>query len=595
MLVFAGMFFRKAILCALLWLAAGSLYAGKKLHALFLGNSYTYYNNMPQMTASIAAGMGDTLIVDMYAPGGYTIDNHGADTNSRNKIKQGGWDYLILQEQSQLPALPGYFSNELYGICSLFAKYNPCGRVMFYMTWGRKNGDALNCPTFPPVCTYIGMDTLLRQTYEQMATSYYGELSPVGAVWRYVRNHFPGINLYDTDDSHPLLAGSYLAACTFYSAMFKKNPLAISYNPGLSATDASNIRLAAKTVVFDSLAYWNYTVQTPTADFSFLIGTGLNEVDCWNKSSFADSYLWDFGDGNTSALQHPTHNYANDGTYTIKLTAYNCDLNTTYQSSYQKTVSFCPFTPTITTNIPILCPGSTDTLWTQPYSSYQWFYEDDNIVTGATNQSLVNSIPSGYYVRATLNGCTEQSRVLKIGMASNLIKWSIDPVGNMVGIDSACIGDTIKLVLTFDKPVNDSLINWSFNGNAINGYHNDTLLITQSGTYEATARHEMCASLSKTQQLSFSFISCPTHVASIYFSCTIAPNPVENLLFISSPYFANSTCRIVIRNSTGQIMWNKETQPGQFQAINMSGYRSGLYIIDIQKDGLITHYKVLKL
>src|SRR4051812_10943292 len=71
---------------------------------LFIGNSYTYVNNLPQIVADVASSMGDSLIFDSYTIGGYTLEQHFADTNCTNKIKAGGWDYVILQEQSQLPA-----------------------------------------------------------------------------------------------------------------------------------------------------------------------------------------------------------------------------------------------------------------------------------------------------------------------------------------------------------------------------------------------------------------------------------------------------------------------------------------------------------
>src|SRR4051812_45886499 len=73
-------------------------------HVLFIGNSYTYVNNLPQIVADVASSMGDSLIYDSYAIGGYTLEQHFADSNCTNKIKAGGWDYVILQEQSQLPA-----------------------------------------------------------------------------------------------------------------------------------------------------------------------------------------------------------------------------------------------------------------------------------------------------------------------------------------------------------------------------------------------------------------------------------------------------------------------------------------------------------
>ena len=131
------------------------------------------------------------------------------------------------------------------------------------MTWGRKNGDASNCANFPPICTYNGMDSLLRLRYMTMADDNEAQVSPVGAVWRHIRTNFSTIELYQSDLSHPSLAGSYAAACTFYTVFFQKNPELISFNGGLSDTDAANIRSSVKTVVFDDLATWNITNINP--------------------------------------------------------------------------------------------------------------------------------------------------------------------------------------------------------------------------------------------------------------------------------------------------------------------------------------------
>ena len=75
-------------------------------HVLFLGNSYTYVNNLPQMLADMALSTGDTLIFDSNLPGGYTLNGHSTNPTSQPKILQGGFDYVVLQEKSQLPAFP---------------------------------------------------------------------------------------------------------------------------------------------------------------------------------------------------------------------------------------------------------------------------------------------------------------------------------------------------------------------------------------------------------------------------------------------------------------------------------------------------------
>ena len=241
--------------------------------ALFLGNSYTYVNNLPQIISDIALNMNDSLLFDSNCPGGYTLQGHSSNITSLNKIMIGNWDYVVLQEQSQLPSfdLPQVqtdvfpYAHKLDSIANF---YNPCIETMFYMTWGRKNGDASNCAAWPPVCSYSGMDSLLNLRYHMMADSNQAVVSPVGAVWKHIRANYPLIELYQPDESHPTAAGSYAAACCFYTAMFRKNPLLISYNYVLSATDAANIRTAVKTVVYDSLMNYNIGKHDPIANFN---------------------------------------------------------------------------------------------------------------------------------------------------------------------------------------------------------------------------------------------------------------------------------------------------------------------------------------
>lgn len=145
------------------------------------------------------------------------------------------------------------------------------------MTWGRKNGDASNCASWPPVCTYSGMDSLLNLRYRMMADSNNAIVSPVGAVWKYIRQNFPLIDLYQSDESHPSVAGTYAAACSFYTALFRKDPTAITFNSTLSTTDAANIRTAAKLIVYDSLMNWHIGAYDPLANFTYSISNG-NQV-----------------------------------------------------------------------------------------------------------------------------------------------------------------------------------------------------------------------------------------------------------------------------------------------------------------------------
>jgi hypothetical protein len=242
---------------------------------------------------------------------------------------QGTWDKVVLQEQSQMLSFPiGQVETDCFPFAkrldSLIHAYNSCARTLFYMTWGRKNGDASNCPVWPPVCTYNGMDSLLNLRYRMIADSTHASVSPVGAVWHYLRQNYPTINLYQADESHPSLEGSYAAACCFYTSIYLKDPTAITYTAGLNPTDAASIRSAVKLLVYDSLSKWHLNTFLPNAQFSTALSAGTT-VQFQNSSINAGNYQWYFGDGDSSSQFQPSHTYTQNGTYSVTLIASDCN------------------------------------------------------------------------------------------------------------------------------------------------------------------------------------------------------------------------------------------------------------------------------
>jgi PKD repeat protein len=384
---------------------------------LFLGNSYTYVNDLPQIVSDLATNTGDVLIYDSNLIGGYTLQNHFASTISKDKILSNDWDYIVLQEQSQRPSfvVPSAFMNGFSDLNNYITQNKPCAQITSFMTWGYANGDNQNCAANPAVCTYDGMQNLLTNRYMQMSDLYESEVTPVGSVWKHLRENYPTINLYQSDGSHPSLAGSYVAACSFYTSIFRKDPTFISNNYGLDASTASIIRNAVKSIVFDQMLAWYIGRYVPSSDFNYTIGNGLNEVIINNNTqTYRDSLLWDFGDGTTSTLLQPTHSYAADGNYIIKLTSYKCFLGQNLTSIFERTVNFCSHSNTIEPNYLILCPDVPGLIWTQAADSYQWCDFHGDPIPGATNQSLEVFTGLSYSVNTTVNSCTERSASILI-------------------------------------------------------------------------------------------------------------------------------------------------------------------------------------
>lgn len=304
-------------------LVLGAQASFKKVRTLFIGNSYTYVNNLPLLVQNLALAKGDTLVHDSYAPGGYTFFNHFSDATTKAKIMQGGWDYVVLQGQSQEPSFsPGQVSAQTlpYAIKldSLVKKYNSCAHTVFYETWGRKNGDASNCAAYPPICTYTGMQNRLRDSYKLFADTVHDLFAPVGEAWRLVRAANPSIELYQTDESHPVLEGSYLAAAVFYEMLFKKTVLTSTYNPGIGSATLSVLNQAAHQLVSDSAVLTNIPKYAPKVSFSSTL-TGPLKFQFLSATP-AFLHHWSFGDGSVSSLANPSHLYVGGGTYTVSLT-----------------------------------------------------------------------------------------------------------------------------------------------------------------------------------------------------------------------------------------------------------------------------------
>ena len=308
---------------------------------LFVGNSYTYGNNLPDLVKQIALSFGDTLIYDSSTPGGATFNLHTTNTQTINKINQQAWDYVVLQAQSQEPSFsPSQVANDTYPyaqqLVNLIAANDSCTEPIFFMTWGRKYGDQQNCQFYPPICTYNGMQQRLRESYLEMTFNNNATCAPVGMAWKKSIELDSTLNLFASDNSHPSIYGSYLSACTFYSTIFKKSCIASTFWPnGIDSITALSLQTIATNTVLDSLVTWNiFNTEFSSQQFP----------DFQNLSSNYESVLWDFGDGTFSTDENPNHMYTSDGTYTVTLTAFtnnNCmqDTATAEFTIYPTTVN----------------------------------------------------------------------------------------------------------------------------------------------------------------------------------------------------------------------------------------------------------------
>lgn len=315
---------QKPLVILLLFVSSLGL-AQQQLNVLFIGNSYTYANDLPGTLVQLAAAMGDQVNVDSKTNGGYTFQMHTQDLVTYQKINAQAWDYVVIQGQSQEPSFPYQqvntqslpYATQLAD--SVYANHS-CAQVNYFMTWGRENGD----PQWDSINTFYKMNARLRDANLRIADSSNAGVSPVGSAWRYIRETQPSIQLYVGDGSHPSVAGTYLAASVFYVSLFHKaiSPN-LAYTAGLDAITAQHLIDAANLVVLDSMGTWMLThpdsltqVEVVAEMNGILPGSYMFDATC----SACDSIVWDFGDNATAFGGSVIHVFT-EGTYWVTCTA----------------------------------------------------------------------------------------------------------------------------------------------------------------------------------------------------------------------------------------------------------------------------------
>lgn len=327
---------RKSPLLIFLLLLCFNFISAQEKKILFIGNSYTFIEDIPNIFYEAANSTGDNLLVETQTAGSATFEFHATSEVVANKINSDNWDFVVLQGSSVEVGLTGdYFDDNVapyaQDLCETVKNNSSCSQPVFYNTWGREWGMSSTGPTcanYPWMCTYNGMDDEVTKNYRVLADINDAVISPVGPVWRYLRETFAPVDLYIDDESHQTLEGAYASACTFYATLLRKDPTLITYNPGISLASAAAIRNAVKIVVYDQLSFWKIEEFDPMADFTYTADS--SEVTFVNSSVNADTYSWDFGDSNTSTEENPIHTYSEIGDYEVELEVIKCGITHTY-------------------------------------------------------------------------------------------------------------------------------------------------------------------------------------------------------------------------------------------------------------------------
>lgn len=225
----------------------------KQYSILFIGNSMTYYHDMPTaIFEKMAASAGFDVTVRAVTAGGRFLWEHLSLDDEPARAakaalaadKAGVYDFVVLQEG--MPDLYTRTENFYEAVRILTGKIRDLGaKPALYARMGNKRG---NPELDDPACTYEHVYQTIVKAHETISQ----ELDiPVAWAVRaaYEMNEGPlPFDLYDPDRSHPSYAGSYVAALSVFTALFGADPTMITYDGELPPDQAALCREAVKKV-----------------------------------------------------------------------------------------------------------------------------------------------------------------------------------------------------------------------------------------------------------------------------------------------------------------------------------------------------------
>ncbi len=211
------------------------------VRVLFLGNSYTYVNDLPTVFRDLARAGGQNVETGMVANGGETLAQHAVSPVSLDAIRGSSWRYVVLQEQSEIPALASVWRSQMFPAAeTLVAAIRAASATPILLeTWAHRDG-------WPEQgLDRAAMQAAISEGYRSLGADLGVAVAPAGDAWQTVLRDDPAIELWQPDGSHPSPAGTYLAACALYRSIFRADPVGIPDTAGLAPDVARALQVAA--------------------------------------------------------------------------------------------------------------------------------------------------------------------------------------------------------------------------------------------------------------------------------------------------------------------------------------------------------------
>lgn len=238
------------------------------IRVLYIGNSFTYFNNMPDMVDSLAKHNQLTVWHYMHAPGGISVGDTGKESYAHmdnpvvyNLIRSKHWHFVVVQDnQGRFVLDSAVFPNKsrvIAGHLMLMDSvkyYHPCARMIWFAGWGLKNGQLPNWPSG------ISMINKLLVNYTVLNSTAKETIAPIGEAWKTCINQST-IDLWSPDEMHPSIEGSYLTALVLFQTMFQISGQNNTYNAGISSSNSLFLQNSANAVISSTNSIKKYNLN----------------------------------------------------------------------------------------------------------------------------------------------------------------------------------------------------------------------------------------------------------------------------------------------------------------------------------------------
>jgi hypothetical protein len=220
---------RVSWLAALLMLTSAA-FASDPQRVLFIGNSYTGVNKLPEVFLEVVKSSGRPApVVKSSTPGGRTLKQHLGIAGSMKLVDEGNWDVVVLQGQSQEPAIAEAdeavrkeFLESAAELCRRVRAKSPKAKICFYETWARHPDYWKAAKKGPDVgANPEEMQARLRKWYGVVAQENGATLVPCGDAWELNYASAAPVRLHTSDHSHPEFVGTYLNALIFFGKIYE--------------------------------------------------------------------------------------------------------------------------------------------------------------------------------------------------------------------------------------------------------------------------------------------------------------------------------------------------------------------------------------